>query len=82
MDASLAPTPIPTPTPVPTATPAPAPAALTPAPPAVAPALLAPATVSRPSRSRYTYRKGRLTRLAVSGIPAGQKLVVTVKCPK
>ena len=78
-----APTPVPTPTPAPSATPvpdaAPAPAAATTAPAAILPA---PAIEQRALQVTYRYRKGHLTRLAVSGIPAGEKLIVTVKCPR
>jgi hypothetical protein len=85
------PTPTPTPTPAPTVTPDPqpaAPATTTTAPPAAgtAPATtttapaIAPAKVSL--KVSYRYRKGRLTRLKVTGAPASTKLVVTVKCPR
>jgi hypothetical protein len=85
----VAPTPVPAVTPVPTPTPAPGLNASTatvtggaaPAAP-VAPAIAAPASGKATPKVAYRYRKGRLTRLAVSGVPAGEKLVVIVKCPK
>jgi hypothetical protein len=47
--------------------------------PAVLPAI-APAPASL--KVGYRYRKGRLTRLTVTGVPSATKLVVTVKCPR
>jgi hypothetical protein len=92
------PVPVPTVTPVPTPTRAPDPNASTapvtggpaPAGPAapvapagpVAPAILAPAAKQQAFKVTYRYRKGRLTKLRVAGIPAGQKLTVKIKCPK
>ena len=56
-----------------------APAAATTAPAAILPA---PAVKPQALKVSYRYRKGYLTKLSVSGIPAGEKLKVTVKCPR
>jgi hypothetical protein len=79
-----APTPIPTVTPAPTATPAPNtnPAPVTGGAAPAAPAIIAPAVKKQAFKVSYRYRKGRLTKLRVTGIPAGQKLKIRVKCPK
>lgn len=74
-------TPAPAPTPVPSPSPAPAAAVEG----AVAPGIaVAPAQAIAPAKLRltYRYRNGRFTRLATTGVPAGTKLAVTVKCPK
>jgi len=63
------------PRPVPTVAPA-APS------PATAPAAPAAAAPEAKLRLRYRYRKGRFTRLTATGVPAGTKLKITVKCPK
>ncbi len=71
--ASEAPAPAPTPAPAPQGSASPAAGAATSTPPAaVKPAKL---------RFSYRYRGGRFTRLAVTGVLAGTKLMVTVKCP-
>jgi hypothetical protein len=77
-----APKPVATPTPTPTPTPEPTKSAGTfEAPVAVAPVALAPAQKVAFALS-YRFRKGRFMRLQATGVPAGAKLVVTVKQPR
>jgi hypothetical protein len=68
--------PLPAMTPMPQPPSAPAPATTTPEPPATT-----PATTGRPPFSvRYTFKKGKFTRLTWTG--NGSKVKVTIKCPK